>query len=137
MYEAETPVTNPLLRCVGRYIQYKKTVIKRKLHDHRRTAPSDSWTPGILTSSRPIRARVLPSRSVCRCAIPTPICTCPGPGRKSMKPSTLGILRWAACSALTAVVVQAVKCPSSCQDLFRKLEDGVQEVQIQLRGGRW
>ena len=28
-----------------------------------------------------------------------------------------------------------VTCPSSCKDLFGKLEQGVQEVQVQLRGG--
>ena len=28
-----------------------------------------------------------------------------------------------------------VTCPASCKDLFGKLEQGVQEVQVQLRGG--
>ena len=51
-----------------------------------------------------------------------------------MKPTIVSIARWTACVAL-AVVVRAVRCPPSCQDLFTRLEDGVQEVQVQLRGG--
>lgn len=31
--------------------------------------------------------------------------------------------------------VPAVKCPSSCEDLFGRLKNGVQQVEVQLRGG--
>ena len=31
--------------------------------------------------------------------------------------------------------VPDVTCPSSCAELFGRLEEGVQEVEVQLRGG--
>lgn len=52
-----------------------------------------------------------------------------------MKASIFHVARWTVCLALL-VIVQAVKCPPRCTDLFGRLEDGVQEVNIELRGGR-
>ncbi len=36
---------------------------------------------------------------------------------------------------ITGLEVSDVTCPSSCENLFGKLEKGVQEVTLQLRGG--
>ncbi len=36
---------------------------------------------------------------------------------------------------VTEPEVPDVSCPSSCENLFGKLEEGVQEVKVQLRGG--
>lgn len=51
-----------------------------------------------------------------------------------MKASIFHVALWTVCLALF-VIVQAVKCPPRCTDLFGRLEDGVQEVKIELRGG--
>lgn len=49
--------------------------------------------------------------------------------------SVAGVIAGIALAQIVASMELAVKCPSSCKQLFGRLGDGVQAVQVQLRGG--